>query len=228
MKTTTSLFLASMLAACGSDGIAGGDDLGTGTGTLVVAAEVRARNLIANADDPNDFATELEVRVERAGQPVSGAMVLVTSDAGEVVLVEGGESGRYAGAQNGYAERFVLDVIAGDDELTGARVDGPALHVITGPAPGAQVPGGVAVEVTWDADDAAESTSIDTHAMDQVAIEDTGAFTIPADGLDHDDGKAKDERIRVRRENRISPTGGAGGSSFGVEVRQEIEIVVLP
>ncbi len=56
----------------------------------------------------------------------------------------------------------------------------------------------------------------------------SGSFVLQPDQLRYDTDQSNDERIRLWRENRISPTGGAGGSSFTVEIRNEIEIVVLP
>ncbi|RMH41229.1 MAG: hypothetical protein D6689_11600 [Deltaproteobacteria bacterium] len=224
------LFVCAGHAVVGCGGSAGGgsgDDLGSGTQTLVVTAAIEADNQIPNATDVNDFTTSFDVRVRRAGQDVADATVTVTSAAGAVTLAYSGD-GRYRGAQVGYHEVYRLDVVAGDDDVTGARVDGPDIHVITAPQPGALVPRSADLVVEWARDETAEVAEIETKEMDKVAIDDTGTFTVPAAILNQDDSEIKDDEVRIWRTNRLSPAGGAGGSSLSVTVRNEIDVLVAP
>lgn len=222
--------LAVTVGACGSAGIPAGDDPGTGSSTLEIDAEVEVTNVVPNARDAADFVTAFEVEVRRNGAIVSDAVVVIetTDGAVELVFQSSQDDGRYRGTLAGYGGRFVLDVDAGDDYVHGVRVQGPDAHWFESPTMGASVPGTEPLVVAWSRDGAADAARIETKELDDLAIEDTGDYTLPVGTLDHDDGEVRDDRVRVWRQNRVVPDGAAGSSRFTVEVRNEVEFLVMP
>lgn len=221
--------LALLLAACGSDG-PGGEDLGAGSQTLVVVADINLNNNLDNASTPNDFTASFDVSVTRDGAVVDDAVVTVESDGGLVELdfTNNGTQQRYVGSQVAYSGSYRVDVTAGDDYLAGAVVESPDVHTFTAPLPGESVPGTDPLEVIWARELEADAARIETRELDNTGITDLGSYTIPLGGLRVDRDQLEDERIRLWRENRISPIGGAGGSSISVELRNEINIFVEP
>jgi hypothetical protein len=217
------------VAACGSGGDldpGAGDSAGTGSSTLLVDADVEARPLVPNASEANDFTTTFRVNVSRGGSPVTTGTVTVESAAGMVALTYSGEAGRWTGAQVGYEEVYRLTVTADADFLKDVRVDGPALHWFTAPAPGATVDTRAPVMVTWSRGEAAEVTRLDTDQLDELAIEDTGSYAVPAGGFKSKRDEVEQERIRLDRSRRITPAGALVGSELRVLVRNEISVVV--
>ncbi|MBK9030710.1 MAG: hypothetical protein IPL61_05120 [Myxococcales bacterium] len=222
------LFLGAPLVACGGGALSPGvgDDPGTGSVTLLVDAEVNARPILTNARDGQDFTTEFHVQIEKAGTTVTTGSVIVRSSEGEVALVYGGDSNRWNGAQVGYWEVYELDVTSGSDFVEGVRVDGPALHSFTAPQAGATVDALVPLQVDWKRGEAADAASIETEQIDSLSIADTGSFMLPAGSLKSTSSQVEQERIRVERSQRVTPTGAVGGSQMRVEIRNEIEILV--
>jgi len=218
------------LAACGGDGLDPGSEPGTGTATLSVNGDVVATPLVPNASQPTDFTTSFEIDVSKAGASVTGATVTVTSDAGQVVLTQsdGPLGRRWRGAQNGYYEIYQLTIEAGTDNVRGVQVDGPALHYFTAPLPGATVDATMPLVVSWKRGEPATVISIDTRELDQIAISDTGTYTIPVGGLKSKSTETEQEQLTVDRAERITPAGAAVGSDFRVLVRNRIDLVVAP
>jgi hypothetical protein len=222
------LLVMTVSVGCGSGGVPGGDNLGEGTQTLRVVGTVDAENLIANASSENDFRTEFVVWVSRADVDVADALVMLESDGGEVELTWNVDDERYEGSQVGYYRSYILDVSAGDDFVYDVRVEGPDIHTIDAPLAGATVPGNVDLVVDWSRDDQAEVAEVETREMDWIGTVDSGTYAVPAGMLRTEEDKTEEERVRVRRRNQLSPTGGAGGSSFAVQVENEIEFLVAP
>jgi len=233
------LFAAAPLAACGGDdggqvpdaGIASGDDVGTGTQTLVVAAEVRAVSQVPNGQGASAFESEFDVSVTRGGQAVTDATVVIESANGPVTLVWTSEQtggGSYLGSQIGYADIYVLDVDAGTDNVHGVRVDGPDLHYLTAPDPNQQIDSTLPVAVSWSRSEMADLAGIFTAnpAFTPLVITDTGAFTLPAGSLQSSTTGSTAEQIHVWRSNALLPAGGAGGSSFEVRVDNYLNVTV--
>lgn len=219
------------LPACGSSGSpldpGGGDDPGGGTNTLVVDGTVTADAIITNATDPTDFTTELVVRVRRADQDVKTGEVTVTSNGGKVSLVFEETMNRWRGVQAGYFEVYALDVTSGEDAVTGVRVDGPDIHVLTAPLPGGSVDSEQALEVTWSRDEMAEMATMRTRDTDRIAIPDTGTHSLPMGTLRSKPDEVEDEEIELVRSQQIAPTGAVAGSSFRVSVTSKLDIRVL-
>lgn len=220
-------FLA--LAACGSDGLDPGSTPGTGTATLLVNADVIASPLVPNASKPTDFNTTFTVDITKGGQGVALDSVTIVSDAGPVVLTADGVLGRrWRGAQSGYYEIYQLTIESPTDNLRDVQVDGPALHYFTAPLPGATVDATMPVAVTWKRSEPATVISLDTRQLDQIAISDTGTYSIPVGGLKSKSTETEQETIQVDRAERITPAGAVVGSDLRVMVRNEIELVVAP
>ena len=231
-RVWSSARLATMLLiavpAC-NDGLAAGDDPGSGTATLLVNADVIATPLIANAQHAADFNTAFTVDVTRAAVPVAIDSITVESDAGIVTLARDGALGiRWRGAQSGYHQIYRLTIEAGADNVRDVQVDGPALHYFSAPLPGATVDPTMPLVVTWKRSEAAPIATLETRELSSIAIGDAGTYTVPIGGLKSKDNEVEQERIRVDRAARVSPAGALVGSDVRVLVRNEVEVVVAP
>lgn len=233
MNTTHRLFSTLLvLGACGggSDLDPGsGSDAGEGTSTLTVTGSVSAEPRLNNARTSGDFTTEFSVRVERAGQVVSTGRVEVTSASGTIALVYNANNNeKWGGSAPGYDEVYVLDVEDGADNLLGVRVDGPDIHYFTAPTAGATVDSTMPLPVAWSSEDGAESASVRADNIDRVAISDTGTYSLAPGALKADPDQAETNDLELRRTNRVSPRGGAGGSEWIVTIENSIEVVAQP
>jgi hypothetical protein len=217
MKTMAVLALLGA-AACGSG--LGGTSPGGGSGTLRVEASVSASEAVDNANSSTGFSTGFSVRVYRAGAPLSGARVMVTSPAGMLTLPESSEAGRYRGEQGGYHRTYALAVDLGADRLD-AQLVGPPAHAFTSPVARIVHPAGEPLMVAW-SPMGAPAASIETREMDDTATPDDGAYTIPGSFLVGRPGELRDDRIRVRRAEEIALAGGTPGSTLSVSVRNQL------
>lgn len=221
----------SLLSACGGSDLdpGSGDDPGGGTSTLVVDGSARAEPRLSNARTPSDFETDFEVRVSLNGNVVSTGSVTITSASGGFDLVfDPGDGGRWVGSAPRYDEVYVLDVASGEDLVEGVRVDGPDIHVFVEPLPGATVDATQPIAVEWSGDHEAESASIDADGIDGIAIDDTGTFSLAPGSLKTEQDKAKENRLRLTRNNLVVPDGAAAGSEWRVSIRNEIEVLAAP
>ena len=222
------MILGGSVMACGGGGVldpGAGDDPGTGSLTLQVDADVNARPIVANAQSEESFTTEFHVRVQKGAADVTTGTVTVRSRGGDVALIYGADN-RWHGAQAGYWEVYELAVESGADFVDGVRVDGPALHYFSAPLPGATLDSLVAQAITWKRGEAADQTTLDTDKIDELAIPDTGTFSLPAGSLKNKADGVEQERIRIDRFSTVIPTGAVAGSQMRVEVRNEIEVLV--
>lgn len=215
-------------AACGGNSLdpGSGNDLGTGTRTLLVDADVQASPQITNASTAADFQTHVEVRISKDNVAVTTGTVTVSSAGGDIALVFQPAENRWWGLQAGYHEVYELNVQSGDDAVEAVRLDGPALHHFTAPAAGATVDATMPLAVRWERGEAADAADFDTEEMDSISIADTGAFDVPVGGLKSNGGETEQERLRLDRHSRIAPAGAVAGSELRVEVRNEIDVLV--
>lgn len=221
----------SLLAACGGSDLdpGSGNDPGGGTQTLVVDGSARAEPRLANARVASDFDTDLEVRVTLNGTAVTTGTVTVTSATGAFDLIfDPAEGGRWRGSAPRYDEVYILDVVSGEDTVEGVRVDGPDIHTFVEPLPGATVDSTMPLAIEWGGDHGADSASIDTEEIDNLAIEDTGTFSLAPGSLKTEQDKAKENTLRLTRNNVIVPAGAAAGSEWRVSIRNEIEVLAAP
>ncbi|MEZ4360297.1 MAG: hypothetical protein R3B48_08960 [Kofleriaceae bacterium] len=197
--------------------------------TLLVDADVIARPLVPNASKSQDFTTELRVRLEKGGAPITSGTVTLESSSGKVDLTFNNTDGnRWIGAQAGYSEVYRLTVLSGEDFVDDVRVDGPALHWITAPMQGETVDTTMPVVVKWSRGESAEVARIDTDQLDQLVIDDTGTYTVPAGGFKSKRDGVEQERIRIDRSQRVTPSGALVGSEMRVTIHNEISVVVAP
>lgn len=231
------LTLAVALAGCGGGSDAGGpggfpleDRTGEGSGSLAVEARIDASPSIDEmALDATELGTRFEVDVlDASGAAVTGATVVIDSPLGAVTLVEGGCERRYCGSQGGYAPVYELSVTRGADYLDDVVIHGPSFHRVTAPDAGGTVDAAEDLEVRWSPAGEAHRVEVETREMDVSLADDAGTFLIPADTLRTRDGESEQERIRVRRERRLSLTGGLSTSDIVVEVRNGIELFTQP
>jgi len=220
------------VAACGGSDLdpGAGDDPGDGTQTLTVSGTVSASPRLSNARNSGDFETEFTVRVERGGQNVTTGIVEVTSSSGTIALTydPNNNNGRWRANAPGYDEVYILDVEDGADNLLGVRVDGPAIHYFTAPMSGENVDSTMPLPVSWSSPDEADSASVRADNIDDVAIDDTGSYTLAPGALKAKKDEAETNELRLRRTNRVTPRGGLVGSEWTVTISNRIEVVALP
>ena len=217
-----SLFIALALsvAACGSSGSAvSRNNAGTGTGNLLVKADI----------DATPSATDLQVDVrDSVGNPVSGATVVISNQAwGLVTLAESGApSGQYVGSRVGFPPGdFALSVTALLASGLSANVQnvvagGPGVHAINGPAQNAVVPKDMPLQVSWTTPSQAMGVTIRTKNYGPAATSDTGTFTIPGPGNTANNNQS----LTIARYNQVDMAGALSGSRLQVRV----ESVVAP
>ncbi|MBP6629655.1 MAG: hypothetical protein KA297_09510 [Kofleriaceae bacterium] len=229
----TSLCVA--LAACGGDGGGPlspgvGDDVGGGTQTLSIDADLNAEAIVSNSTDPSQYTTSFSVRLTKAGAAVTAGTVTVTSLGGSVDLVydPARDNGRWVGQQNGYHEAYQVDVESGTDTIDGVVVDGPDLHTITSPTPGATVDATMPLVVAWSSDEPADSATIETKETDPVTIPDSGTYSLPAGALKSKPDQTETEELELRRFDVVVPAGAVAGSTVRVRIRNRIDLVVMP
>ena len=214
--------------ACGGDLDPGaGDDPGEGTSTLMVDGSAHASPRLTNAQARGDFDTFFSVRVQQNGQDLTTATVQVTSASGTVVL-QLGDGNRYNGTAAGYDEVYVLDVDAGADYARDIRVDGPDIHHFTKPLAGATVDGSMPLEITWSHDEDADSASLRAEAIDDIAMPDTGKYMLAVGGIRTEADKVRENELRIRRENRVTPASSVGGSEWTVSIDNRIQVIAMP
>lgn len=234
MKSLSSIFVMFVFTACSNNGSdldpGAGDDPGHGTSTLAVEANVSASARVDNARTAGEFDTEMTVRITKNGVDVTTGSVTMTSASGTVTLVfdTSENRNRWRGIAAGYDEVYVLDVESGDDNLVGVRVDGPDIHTFTSPAPGAEVDASVALAVTWSRDDQAESATIRADETDDISMPDSGSYMLPTGSLKAKPDETEQNELRIRRTNRVTPEGAAGGSVMAITVDNRMTVLAAP
>jgi len=223
MITITRSLLAStlLLGACTAD-----DDPGTGSETLYVRATVTAVSELPDERDPGRYISQYRATVWGVDQrELAIESVTVTSAAGSVDLLWSPDGGWW-GEQYGYQQTYTLDIDAGDDYLSGARLVGPDLHTIESPAQDGTVSGREDLNVTWAHDQIADHAQVSTLNLTATGIEDTGEFVVPLQMLNVEQGSY--DRVHVRRGNMLRPAGAAPDSTFSVDVESHVTFAIAP
>ncbi|HEU5059884.1 MAG TPA: hypothetical protein VFU21_25310 [Kofleriaceae bacterium] len=205
-----------LAAACGGDDDVAGPvdgESGDGTGALLVRAHI----------DSDEGGAEIEVSVERDGQDVTDAEVVIGTDGADVVLDWDGEEGRYRGFDGEWSGWYSIEVTAGDDWLDGG-LEAPDRPTLIAPDPSEafdphQAEDGVVV-VTWDGD-LAMSVRVKTKDFEWSGA-DEGGLEIPAVMFEDEE-----QEIEIDRENEIDLAGGAPGSALSVETGAKARLIVL-
>lgn len=232
MKSLSSIPFVLVVAACGGSDLdpGSGDDPGQGTSTLAVEATVSANARIDNARNAGEFDTEMTVRITKSGVDVTTGTVTMTSATGTVTLLYDttNDRNRWRANAAGYDEVYVLDVESGEDNLVGVRVDGPDIHSFTSPAPRAQVDASMPLAVTWSRDDQADSASIRADEIDDISMPDAGSYMLAVGSLKSKREETEENELRIRRTNRVTPAGAAGGSVMSITVDNRMTVVAAP
>jgi hypothetical protein len=177
MKTTwfASLATAALLSGCTDSGHDTQDEIDS-TGTLLVTATARTNpGNYTNSHDPAHFSTALSVMVARNNQIVSDASVTMTGSGDPIELGFQQTSGTYDGRDDSYDGTYTLDVVAGDDHVTGFTVEGPDIHWFTSPTSRETVPAGQPLTVEWERSMSATAT-ISKWQSDPAEVDDSGSF----------------------------------------------------
>ncbi len=219
---------AASLGACSSDPLeaGAGDSVGEGTATLLVEGSARAEPLTGNAAAPEQYKTDFDLRISRAGIPLITGTMVVSSLGGKVTLTYDGSKGRWSGSQPGYFEVYQFDIIDGADKVTNVRVDGPDIHTFSAPTLGASVIATAPVQITWGRDEQSDSAYLDTKEVQKLQIADSGTYLLPTGSLKSKRDEAENETISITRTNQVFPKGGAAGSTFEVRVVNSIDVLV--
>ena len=233
-KTFASCLL--VLAACGSSSPldpGSGNSTGTGTGTLLLAGTASARATLTNTSNPTDFTTDFAIHLSLADQAVTTGTVTITSTSGKTALVFTGAeaTGTWQGTAPDYDEVYQLDVTSGSDAISGVRVDGPDIHTFSAPTAGASVDATQAMTVTWDRSDTADSATLrvgDGGGNSDLAITDSGSYTVAPGSLKTNKQQAETNLLRLTRSNQVVPTGAVAGSQLTVSIENDLDVVALP
>lgn len=215
-----------LLAACGGNDPVGPassrNNIGTGSGTLLVTADVEVED-----ESGGGYITHLSASIrDQAGAPVSGATVQVNAAGlGVVALTETqAGSGSYAATRTGAASEDVrLDVTRGSDNVTRVIVGSPGMHRITAPATSSTIPDGESVMIRWTVPRRALSAEIETRDIEVEDLADNGAYPLPG-ALNP---ARVDQRIRVYRFNEVMIAGGRTGSRLRIRVRDTVEPITV-
>jgi hypothetical protein len=233
MKPIFALFA---LVACGGGPLdpGAGNDPGTGTHTLLVTGTATASPRLANASAPTDFDTDFSIRLSINQTPVTTGTVTAKSKFTTVNLTfnnnggGGGPGGRWEGTASAYDEVYELDVTAGTDTITGVRVDGPDIHVISGPTAGATLDSTMAFMTTWNRASSATEATFSVGDTNGIIVPDSGSYSVAPGSLHADKSAARTNTIRLTRTNRVTPAGAVDGSTFAVSVSNEVDVVAAP
>lgn len=217
-------FFVLLSAACGGD--APTDDPGTGTKTLLMRATAVASPNLIDARMATDFQTVFAVRLTLATQTVSTGSVTITSETGKVPLTY--RDGQWRGSAPSYDETYTLDAVSGDHRIEGVRLDGPDIQVITAPMQGATIDANVGVTVMWERERPADHTLLIVDPEYPVKIPDTGRYDVGPYVLRADNRQSRQNTIHLVRTNTVEPAGAVAGSSFDVQIENEVDVEAMP
>lgn len=197
------------------------NDPGTGTRTMLVSAE------IAGKDVPGGFMTDFTVSLRDAqDNPISGASVTVQNGTlGTVTLLEGSVgSGDYVASRNTFAPGdYRLDVVKDTQFVRGVVVGGIAAHEILSPTLNDTIPAAQPLTVTWTRPSEAAGADVETRDYTAEGIADTGSHVVPMGFIQ----PRTDERVRVKRFNKVDIAGGLFGSELKLSIRVTVEPIVV-
>ncbi|MBW2527538.1 MAG: hypothetical protein JRI23_25375 [Deltaproteobacteria bacterium] len=240
MKTplsfTAIVVSATLALGCGSefsaDPAAGapgpGESSGSGTGSLRVSGHVDATESIDNSSEPSQFQLELSVEVWRGSEPVDDATVRIAPTGGQPIVLAsaGADTALYLATAGGYHESYELDVMAGDDRVSGARIVGPDIHVFSQPTPAEVVAADQDLEIRWERSVPAEEAALETDEFTESVVPDEGSYTIDGEHFEGRTDRQEEDRAALRRTNYLTLDGGAAGSTFRVSVRNRVEFLI--
>ncbi|MEI8259348.1 MAG: hypothetical protein WCJ30_27085, partial [Deltaproteobacteria bacterium] len=167
------------------------DDHADATGDGPVAnvhidGTIEAMNEGENAQTAAGFETRVTLRIARAGAAIEHAVVTVTGAGVTTTLAQVG--GTFVGSLHGYAAGYTLDIAGDGVTAHDIALAGPTFHTFTTPTVGQTVRAGSPLTVTW-SPSGAQAATIESDAMPETAIPDTGRYTIPGSILAGEPGQ---------------------------------------
>jgi hypothetical protein len=229
---TTSLALLGF-AACGEPGLEPGvgNDLGAGTGTLVLDGSAHALPRLFNARRDLDFDTQFSLRLLRNNRPVTTGTVTLTSATGKIALTV--EDDRWIGMAPHYDEVYRLDAVVGEppgpvDTIVDLRIDGPDIHVFSEPLAGSNVEASRPLPIRWLRETQAETAAVRTETIDWIEVPDSGACVLPSGSVKADRAEVRQHRVSLARSNSVVPAGGAAGSRWTVTIENHLNVMTQP
>jgi len=201
----------------------GGNDPGSGTGTIGVSAHIAATPKMPDAQRADEFDVAFEVSLTDVNdRPIDSGSVSITSAAGRTDLTFSNQE--WLGGTAGYDQTYTLEVEVGAGSVFGVMVDGPDVHRITSPADGSTVVANTPQTIAWDRDEPAQ----------EVDVESTTPF-YPLATLVHDDGSVDvnvvesfgPDAIDVSRANSVDLAGATAGSKMEVRIDNWVDVTVF-
>ena len=234
-----SIFALFAFAACSTNNPldpGAGNNVGSGTGTLLVTGSALATPNITDGQNAADFTTDFTVHVSIGNRCPSRRAPShdppVRQRPADLQLGPIANLGEWQGSANGYDEVYELDVSSGTDGISGVIVDGPDIHVITGPTAGATIDSTMAFDTTWSRHAGAEEARIaftnGGGGGDGIVIPDTGTYSVTAGSLKTDKQQPQPNTIRLTRTNNVIPAGAVVGSMLTVGVVNQLDVVAAP
>jgi hypothetical protein len=198
-----------LATACGNDSTYAG----RGTQTLLVTAEI----------DYDEGGASANIRVRRAGVDVTDALVGISSDLGDVMLVYNADNHSYRGRQTGWKGAYSIQVRAGNDWLDGG-IGSPEQPVLTKPAPGVAFDPHLAdrgvVELVWSGR-RGDMIRVRTKKYDPGFVPDQGSVLVSNTYFTED---AQD--VSLERANSIDLAGGAPGSTLSAHIGSDARLLI--
>jgi hypothetical protein len=228
----SSLVVVGLAACAAADLVPGvGNDLGRGTGTLVLDGSVRAQARVFNARRSADFDTAFSLRLFRDNRAVTTGTVTITSATGKISLTI--SDGRWTGAAPSYEQVYQLDVIIGEppgpvDTIQGLRIEGPDIHVFSDPPAGSNVEAARPLPIQWERSAQAEAAAVRTEMSDWIEILDSGSCALASGSVKADRAEVRQHRLSLSRSNSVVPTGGAAGSRWTVTIENQLNVMTQP
>jgi hypothetical protein len=226
--------LLAIVTACGASNPldpGAGNNVGTGTGTLLVNGSAIAEANVPNAKLDTDFVTHVDLQLSLNGAAVTTGTVTIKSRTGTLALVyNGGQGnlGHWSGQIANYDEVYNLDVTSGPDAIHGVYIDGPDIHTFTAPTLGATLDATMANTLTWARGAAAEEARFTAGDGGGLVIADSGTYSIPPGTLKSNRGQAQTNTLRLTRTNGVVPKGAVAGSKVSVGVANQLDVVAMP
>jgi hypothetical protein len=108
------------------------------------------------------------------------------------------------------------------------RVDGPDIHAFSQPREGASLDTSAPLIIAWHRDQPADIAVLRPEPADEIAIEDSGSYTLPAGAFWSDNSSARLHTVRLVRTNQVVPEGATRDSSWSVTLENDVHVIEPP
>jgi len=207
---------------------------GIGSKTLTVRARVTANNIFMDgSSNPENFITTFHVDIEKAGEPVTDAIVKFGNSMETFTLIQKPpDSGRYTNPIPGYHQVYEFSVQSGNDYIKNAFCKGPDIHSITYPTVQTSHSTSSDLPITWYRTSNAKNVRIATTYFDSDKqgnpASDTGIYTVPSSSFPSLLSTTFSEVASVTRGNDVDLSeSGAEGSILIIEVENSVRFTLM-